>query len=219
MSPVKVLLLRHGESVSNAHPTAASLPEAEGDRLSERGWEQARRAAGALGDRGVTRLVASPMRRTQETATPISEALGIPIETDDGIYELREREGYGELPPEEQKLQRWSARMVEQAEDPAYAPPGAESFEAIRERVRSFKRRLEAMDGTPLAVTHGIFLRFMLIDTLLGDDFGPGGAARLWQMRTVNCGLSVFEHGEPRHPADHDTDEWICAMWMEPLGS
>lgn len=215
---MKVLLLRHGESVSNAHPTAATLPEAEGDRLSDHGWVQARRAAGALADRGVTQLIASPMRRAQETAAPIAEALGLEVATDDGIHELREREDYGELAPEEQKLQRWSAWMVEHAADPAYAPPGAESFEGIRERVRSFKRRLETVDGTPLVVTHGIFLRFMLIDTLLGDSFGPGDAARLWQMRTVNCGLSVFEHAEPRHPVDHDTDEWLCAMWMEPLG-
>ncbi len=45
----------------------------------------------------------------------------------------------------------------------------------------------------PLVITHGIFLRFLLIDILLGDRFGPADAARLWQMRTVNCGLSAFD--------------------------
>ncbi len=69
------------------------------------------------------------MRRAQETAEPIAEALGLEIETDPEIYELREEEGYGALAPEEQKLRRWSEWMVEHADDPTYAPPGADSFQ------------------------------------------------------------------------------------------
>jgi broad specificity phosphatase PhoE len=158
------------------------------------------------------------MRRAQETARPISEALELPIETDDEIYELREEKGYGRLAPEEQKLRRWSEWMVQHADDPDYAPPGADSFASMRKRTRAFRQRMEAMDGTPLVVTHGIFLRFLLIDILFGDRFGPADAARLWQMRTVNCGLSIFDYAEPRRAVDHDTDDWLCAMWMQPLG-
>lgn len=215
---MRALLLRHGESVSNAQVEAATLPEARGDRLTEIGWEQAQTAAEAMKGWGIDRLVASPMRRTQETATPIAEALGLEIETDPDIYELRESEGYAEMEPEEQKLRRWSMWMAEHGEDPGFAPPGAESFAALQGRVRGLKERLEAMGGTPLVVTHGIFLRFFLIDTLLRDGFGPADAGRLWQMRTVNCGLSIFDHGEPRRPTDHDTDQWMCAMWMAPMG-
>ena len=215
---MRVHILRHAQSVSNAQKHAASLDDSEGDRLTERGWEQARNAARALEGRGITRLISSPMRRAQETAQPISEALGLPIETDEDIYELREEEGYGRLAPEEQKLRRWSEWMVQHADDPAYAPPGADSFAEMRERTRGFRRRMEASEGTPLVVTHGIFLRFLLIDVLLGDRFGPADAARLWQLRTVNCGLSVFDYAEPRRPVDHETNDWLCAMWMQPLG-
>lgn len=215
---MRVHILRHAQSVSNAQKHAASLDDSEGDRLTERGREQARNAARALEGRGITRLISSPMRRAQETARPISEALGLPIETDEDIYELREEEGYGRLAPEEQKLRRWSEWMVQHADDPAYAPPGADSFAGMRERTRGFRRRMEESEGTPLVVTHGIFLRFLLIDVLLGDRFGPADAARLWQLRTVNCGLSVFDYAEPRRAVDHDTDDWLCAMWMQPLG-
>ena len=215
---MRVHILRHAQSVSNAQKHAASLDDSEGDRLTERGREQAQNAARALEGRGITRLISSPMRRAQETAQPISEALGLPIETDRDIYELREEEGYGRLAPEEQKLRRWSEWMVRHADDPAYAPPGADSFAGMRERTRGFRRRMEESEGTPLVVTHGIFLRFLLIDVLLGDRFGPADAARLWQLRTVNCGLSIFDYSEPRRPVDHDTDDWLCAMWMQPLG-
>ena len=61
-------MLRHAQSVSNAQKEAASLSDEEGDRLTERGWEQARNAAKALEGRGFTRLISSPMRRAQETA-------------------------------------------------------------------------------------------------------------------------------------------------------
>jgi broad specificity phosphatase PhoE len=211
-------MLRHAQSVSNAQKEAASLPDSEGDRLTERGHEQARNAAKALEGRGFTRLIVSPMRRAQETAQPISEALGLEIETDHEIYELREEEGYGSLAPEEQKLRRWSEWMVEHAGDPDYAPPGADSFQGMRERTRSFMERMQSSEGMPLVVTHGIFLRFLLIDIIMGDRFGPADAARLWQLRTVNCGLSVFDFLEPRRPVDHDTDDWLCASWMQPLG-
>ena len=215
---MRVLMLRHAQSVSNAQKEFASISEAEGDRLTEKGHRQAQNAAEALKGRGITRLIASPMRRAQETAAPVAHALGLEIETDDEIFELREKEGFGELAPEEQKLQRWSEWMAEHADDPTYAPPGADSFTGMRERTRNFRRRMEAETGTPLVVTHGIFLRFLMIDVLLGDRFGPADAARLWQLRTVNCGLSVFDYAEPRRAVDPDTDDWLCAMWMEPLG-
>ena len=214
---MRVHMLRHAQSVSNAQKEVVSLPDEEGDRLTELGWQQARNAAEALDGRGFTRLISSPMRRAQETAEPISEALGLPVETDEEIYELREVDGYGALAPEEQKLRRWSEWMVQHADDPGYAPPGADSFESMRERTRGFMRRLEAEKGMPLVITHGIFLRFLWVDILLGDRFGPAGAARLWQMRTVNCGLSSFDFRVPHRPTDHDTDAWQCAMWMQPL--
>ncbi len=162
------------------------------------------------------------MRRTQETAAPIAEALGLEVQTDEGIYELREEEGYGEMTPEEQKLKRWSEWMAEHADDPSYAPPGADSFAGMLERVRGLRRRLEPLadDGAkPLVVTHGIFLRFLWVDAIFEGAFGPAQAARLWQMRTVNCGLSAMDFKAPRRPVDHDVADWQCASWMEPLVS
>ena len=109
--------------------------------------------------------------------------------------------------------------MAEHGHDPDWAPPGGESFNAVRARVRRFKAEMEGYDprGEVLAVSHGIFLRFFLIDTLLEDRFSAHDVGRLWRLRTVNCGLSVFEHGEPRHPADPEIKGWVCASWMSPL--
>jgi broad specificity phosphatase PhoE len=214
---VRLLFLRHAESVSNAHESAVGLPEAEGDRLTDRGRRQALGVARALRDFGATRLLVSPMRRAQETAEPIAAALDLEIETHLGIHELREERDFLDLPPEEQKLRRWSVRMTESAADPDSAPEGAESFNDVLGRVRSFKADLQSSDPdeTVLAISHGIFGRFFLIDSLIGELFQASEVDRLWQLRTANCGLSVFEHGDRRHPADPEVEGWICSSWMQ----
>ena len=212
-------MIRHGESVSNADPEMASLPLEEGDRLTERGREQARLAGEALAGLEPTALLSSTMGRAIETAEIIAETIGLPIVEIPYITELRESRDYDSMSAEEQKLRRWSSWMAEHAADPDYAPGDAESFNAVLARARDFKRRIEAEDGpqTVLAVTHGIFLRFLLFDTLLGPEFTVRDVGRLWLLQTTNCGLSELVRGEPRHPADPEIDGWRCAVWMQPL--
>lgn len=212
----RALLLRHGESISNADPKAVALPEEIGDRLSARGREQARRAAEALKGAGVTRLLSSPMRRAAETAEPLSEALDLPVTVLPYVHELQGIAGYGELSPEEQKLRRWSVRMAAHPDDPDHTSDEAESFNQILARVRRLKAELESQPSgeRALIVTHGIFSRFFFLDSLLDDEFGPRMAPRLWNLRSHNCGLSVFEHGERWHPADVETPGWTCVTWM-----
>ena len=55
--------------------------------LSERGRAQAQRVAEWLADRDIVYVVASPLERAQETATPIAERRGLPINTDDELIE------------------------------------------------------------------------------------------------------------------------------------
>src|SRR3954464_2655166 len=117
----RALLLRHGESASNADPKTVALPEETGDRLSERGRGQAHAAAEALKGAGITRLLSSPMRRARETADPLSEALALPVTVLPYVHELKEIAGYGELSVEEQKLRRWSARMATHPDEPDHS--------------------------------------------------------------------------------------------------
>ncbi|HEX2391707.1 MAG TPA: histidine phosphatase family protein [Solirubrobacterales bacterium] len=178
----RVLFLRHGESAHNAHSAAEPLGEQEGDRLTERGLEQARAAGIALAGQGITRLLSSPLRRARETAAAVGEGLGLePIEL-------------------------------------AYAHElhAGESFEGAIARVRRLKRELEAGGAgeLPLLVTHGIFTRFFLLDSLLGEDFAAPLAGRIWQLGSHNCGLTTFAHGETRDPAGTPVGGWVCLTWM-----
>jgi broad specificity phosphatase PhoE len=183
---MRVLFLRHGESVHNAHTGEERLAEEVGDVLTERGRGQAEAAAAGLRelDLGITKLVTSPMRRAKETAAAVSAALGLEAEEIPYAYEFHRGE-------------EWDEGM---------------------DRVRRLKARLEREpeDGLPLLVSHGIIARFFLLDALIGDAFTEELRPRMWHLRSSNCGLTTFEHGEAREPGGAPTVEgWNCVTWME----
>lgn len=81
-------LLRHGQSEFNVHFTRTRVdPGIEDPALTTLGRDQARSAAAALADNGISRIVASPYRRTLETAAILGERLGLPIEIDSLVRE------------------------------------------------------------------------------------------------------------------------------------
>jgi broad specificity phosphatase PhoE len=92
-----------------------------------------------------------------------------------------------------------------------------ESFEQLVARVRRLKHELEALDPNelPLLVGHGIFFRFYLLDSVLGEAFEPAMAAGIWNLGSCNCGLSVFAHGESRDPGGTEVPGWTCLSWMQ----
>lgn len=179
----RVLFLRHGESVHNAHRGEEPLTEDQGDRLTELGRRQARWAGESLSRLGVTSLLSSHMLRARETAEAISEAGGLEPELLDYAGEL----------------------LL------------GEPFEEAVERVRRLKQALEAgaWGERPLLVTHGIFIRFFLLDSVLGEGFTPAIGERIWQFGSRNCALSTFSRGEVHTPLGTEVPGWALVSWME----
>lgn len=79
-----VHLVRHGEVHNPDRILYGRIP---GYLLSTRGRSMADRAAEHLGDADVVAVIASPLERAQETATPIAASHGVEIRTDDRIIE------------------------------------------------------------------------------------------------------------------------------------
>jgi broad specificity phosphatase PhoE len=79
-----VHLMRHGEV---ANPDGVLYGRLAGYHLSELGRQMADRVAEHLSGRDVTHVVASPLERAQETATPIAKAHGLDIATDERLIE------------------------------------------------------------------------------------------------------------------------------------
>ncbi len=101
--------------------------------------------------------------------------------------------------------------------DYTYEMGGGEDFPAALARVHRCKEELEARpdDEVPLLVNHGIFTRFFLLDSLLGERFVPDFGLRIWQLGSVNCGLTTFAQGHTHYPDRKLVPGWTCLSWME----
>ena len=140
-----ILLVRHGETAANRARLALGRADPP---LTDHGRTQAAALAGHLAGSGAVRVVSSPLRRAQETATAIAAALGVEVQSDDRLVEMDygdwDERSFSEFPAED--LARWRR-------DPSFAPPGGESLQAVGERVASFCAEL--IDGDPvIAVSH-----------------------------------------------------------------
>ncbi|WP_437583826.1 histidine phosphatase family protein [Paramicrobacterium sp. CJ85] len=82
----QIHLVRHGEVYNPSRVLYGRIP---GFGLSDRGHRMAEAAAAELRsmERPVTRIIASPLQRTQESAEPIAQAFDLPIENDSRLIE------------------------------------------------------------------------------------------------------------------------------------
>jgi broad specificity phosphatase PhoE len=79
-----VHLLRHGEVFNPEGILYGRLP---GFRLSEAGEQMAQRAARWFEGHDVVHLVSSPLERARQTAQPLAEATGLPVQIDERLIE------------------------------------------------------------------------------------------------------------------------------------
>jgi probable phosphoglycerate mutase len=182
--------------VANVFDRDRARPHGDVDRLSDRGWEQARALGERLRDEGIETILASPMRRAQETASAINDVLGLPLATDEELFEVRQSDAfYAGLPhAAEHATLAWMPHAP-----PDHAPDGAESFAEILGRVKRVRERLEgAGDERVLAVSHYGFLHFLLGLTMFGETFAPEHLLGIYALGHANTGISIFTRHEHR---------------------
>ena len=213
MNELTLHLVRHGESLANAADRARQPRPEDWDGLSERGWEQARGLGRRLRGEGVEVIVASTMRRAQQTAQGINEVLGLEIETDPDLHELTQSDAFyasrGDFG--DTATLNW---MPTAAHD--FAEPGAESFADMTARVLRVRERMEQRAGEQriLLVTHYGWLHFLLGLTLFRDAFGPEHLLGLWLAGHANTGISVFQR-RARRMDGMDFSGWGLTTWND----
>jgi probable phosphoglycerate mutase len=146
LTPRAFWFLRHGETDWNA----LNLSQGNVDvPLNANGLAQARAAAEKLRGQGIASIVASPLSRARVTAEIVSETLGLPFATDDGLREVR----FGVQ--EGQPMREWFSDWI----DGHVTPEGGEPFAVLRDRaVAAVNRALERPAPT-LVVAHGALFR------------------------------------------------------------
>ena len=207
--------VRHGESLANASDRAGRRRPEDWDALSERGWEQARGLGRRLEGHGIEVIVASTMRRARETAEGINEVLGLPVETDPDLHELRQSDAFYASTENGDFGDTATLNWMPTAPT-SFAEPGAESFDDMVARVRRVRERVEARaaDERILLVSHYGFIHFFLGHALFADEFAPRHLIPLWYAAHANTGITVFERRNRRMDG-MDFDGWHLTTWND----
>jgi len=174
----EILLVRHGESRAASPDNPFPLIDGQGDpELHPNGWEQARRVAERLKSEPIDAIYVTNLQRTAQTAAPLSEHLDIAPIVESDLREVHLGEWEGGL-----------LRMKAAENDPVYEQmriqqrwdviPGAESWEAVNQRVTASLQRIQTNhpDQLVVAVVHGGIVAHILAHASGARAFAFQGA-------------------------------------------
>jgi probable phosphoglycerate mutase len=161
-------LLRHG---STEHTPERRYSGRNDLPLSPMGRAEAAAAATRAAGLGVEAVLASPLRRTRETAEIVAGELGLPVELDDDLVEL----DFGDLEglTFDEALAKHPLAVRRFAGEVTAKAPGGESVADVAARVARARRRiLDRHAGrTVLVVSHVTPIKLFLAAGLgTGDD-------------------------------------------------
>lgn len=178
----KIYFIRHGESVANTKGIYQG--QTYDTDLSVLGKKQAKTLAKAVKKLGIKRIIASPLKRTMQTAKAVSKETGIPVETNNLIIETNHGKWEG-------KNKEWIKENYPNEYDvwmgsPSRAKfPGGETFMQTAERVRKFVTG--SVPADTLIVTHDNIVRILAV---MADNLSLD---KIWQYEIEPAAINIFE--------------------------
>ncbi len=204
-----IYLVRHGEAESNLNP---DIVQADDSPLTEKGKEQAALIAERATRLEFSAMVASTMRRTQETAAFISSATRKEFESEPLFVERRIPTSIvGKSmsdPAIKARLDEWEISTTTSGT----RVDDGENFDDLSERAGRVITYLENRpENNILVVGHGFFTRMIVARMWFGagltaEQFKP----LQWGMRTRNTGITVL-----RHDLEDEHGPWWLHVWND----
>ncbi len=189
LGSASIAVARHGETTWNLAGRYQGRLESD---LTPRGESQARALAAALrvmpGPLATLpkRIISSPLRRCRNTAAPLAELLGLPIEIDDRLIEIGHGSWEGLLREEiaEQDPVRYAAWRTAPA---SVRFEGGEMLADVAKRWHDFAAELAAASEATVVVTHDAVVRIALL-LLEGRPLDD-----LWKVPVENAAFARLE--------------------------
>lgn len=209
----RLILVRHGQTRSNVQGLLdTALPGAE---LTPLGEQQAAALIEVLAGERIDRVVASPLTRTVQTATPVAEERGLELGTDIGLREVIA--GDLELLADRASHMTYLETVFAWAKGdlspalPGSPETGSDFFDRYDEAVET----AVADVGTALVVSHGAAIRTWAASRAanVAGDFGA-------EHGLPNTGVVILERtGAGPWIAEAWTDRRLEAPDSDPTGS
>jgi broad specificity phosphatase PhoE len=176
--------MRHAESISNAKGIFQGQSVDLG--LSELGKKQAIALADKLSTQNVDTIIASPLRRTIETANPLAESLdeqitkdNLIIETNHGEWEGHDKNWIEENFKEQYELWHNAPSLI--------SFPGGERFEDTITRAKAF------LDNHRFVVDTAIFTHDNIVRTILSLILGKP-IDKMWEFNIEPAAITTISY-------------------------
>lgn len=184
---MRLILVRHGRTPSN---TGLLLDTAApGADLDDHGRKQAQTLADRLADASVQAIYASNLVRTQQTAAPLAQSVGVPVTVLEGLreisagdYEMASFAMAAELNAYQSTLMKWAAG------DLLAKVPGGENAVEFFDRFDAAISTIAESDAQQaVAVSHGAALRVWCTARI------EGFAEQIGRAHLDNTGVIIAE--------------------------
>lgn len=212
---MRLVFVRHGETLGNVEGRIQGQAPAPAFGLSAEGRAQAQRLRDRFLEEGFkpTRVYASPLRRALETAEILSEHWPIQVSPWDDLMEHDFGEGTG-LTWEEVRVRFPDEYADFEQSKPIAGFVGAEPLEERRDRGRRVVDQVlreHPNDSTLLMVSHGGILQNIVSGIL--------GSPRVWKLAVTNTALFDFTVDAGRWHEDGgvrlDTSLWRISRFND----
>ncbi|MES1228474.1 MAG: histidine phosphatase family protein [Armatimonadota bacterium] len=203
---MRVYLVRHGQTAWNADGRAQGHSDVD---LDQTGLEQAQRLCDSLRGLGIRRIYTSDLKRCVQTATPLSQQMGIPLLVRDVLRErtfgILEGKHYTEI-------RAWFQAEARLQKKPEYElrPEGAESLKDVWKRVAPMERELDRTNDSTVIFSHGgtcglLLGRLIKANVETGRSFRFENASVTELIRRPDGFFQLLRYNDTTHltPSEH----------------
>ncbi len=201
---MKVYFVRHGQTAD----WNSGLHQSSHSQLSEKGREQAQFLTQRFKDIAIDKIITSPFARAKQTAEIVNQVLNVSLEEEPLVVEIKRPTEVEGKPHNDPEIKRIMNLVREDITDKDFRYADEENLTDLSTRAANALKRIESEQLTNLlVVTHGAFLKNMVMEMLLPGQadlnlFKALGA----KFAMENTGVTVCEY---------KNNTWYLLTWSD----